>query len=92
MRGIGDWNGVLLYEADGEDLWTKDHLLAIEELEAGIFRLDDWPTVCKAQSPANRTCSDRALISPLTVLKEMNITDLKSTSQAELDRAWELFY
>ena len=41
----------------------------MNEIETKIRELDDWPLFCKAKSISDDSCSDNAILSPISYLK-----------------------
>jgi len=43
--------------------------LKVLEIENNIKGLEDWPLFCKANTADDSSCSDQAILSPLSYLK-----------------------
>lgn len=84
------WNPVILVKvpSDSESLLDKKHLVKIKEIETEIKALKDWPLFCKAKAADDQSCSDQAILSPVSYLDNMLGKDWMSKSQSDLDTAW----
>ena len=84
------WNPVILVKVPSENdsLLEKKHLVKIKEIETKIKALEDWPLFCKAKAADDSSCSDQAIMSPISYLDTMLGKDWSSKSQSDLDTAW----
>ena len=64
--------------------------MSIKALEDEIRSLEEWKTVCLAQSIEDEAChSAISFVSPLNILTQVgNNVDLSTASQAEIDIAF----
>lgn len=80
---------VILYKAENDkNLLEKANLVEIEQLESEITSMQEWNDVCWAKSVDDKSCNDKAVVSGISFLKAMGITDLKKTSQEDINKAF----
>ena len=85
VQSINEWDGVILYRGEnGADLMNKESLLSIERIENRLKALTEWQQVCKANSTTDSSCSEEALVSPLSVLKDMGVDNLQTIENGQL--------
>ena len=91
MQTASPWNAIVLIKApEGNDnLLLKENLVAIDQVESELRNMADWSLFCKANGPDDPSCSDQAIISPLSYLETFAGKKWQEKTQDELDAAFE---
>uniref|UniRef100_A0A7S3CP63 SSD domain-containing protein n=1 Tax=Strombidium rassoulzadegani TaxID=1082188 RepID=A0A7S3CP63_9SPIT len=77
----------ILYEQTDDyeyGLLKKEYLVEVQTLEDNIQKLDNYTKLCLAVSTEDKSCSPRALTSPLTVFKLAGVDDISELTQEEI--------